>query len=330
MSKFRCTECFRPNSIPHEDEGHNVNCSHCNSIIHIPRPTYKNGTNIEGFLIVEWLGNGSLGEIYKAKQTSINHRIVALKIVTNEHIHCKKDMERFIREIKTVANLNHKNIATAFIAGQFEDGAYLASNYIEGATLDDMLQKGPIPEANAIQFSTGIAEALKYAWEVHQTLHRDLKPTNFMVDKNDHIYLVDMCVAKSLEILGDLTVPGMAIGTPYYISPEQTRAEEDLDNRTDVYGLGATFYQMVTGLPPYFDSGNHLEVAAKKLKEPPKNPKDINPEISDETNALILELMSIDKKDRPQTWDEVIEKLENLNYEEIKSEDKKPWWRFGM
>lgn len=323
MSKFRCPDCFRPNSIPESSDKTEISCNFCEKTIGLPKPTYAKDHDLSGFIIQEWLGNGSLGEIYLASQTSIDDRPTALKIVTNEHINSEEDMQRFFREIKLVAQLSHKHIATAFIAGKFEDGVYLASQYVEGKTLDDILAERDLSEEEIIEYSKGIASALKYAWEKHNILHRDLKPTNFMVDDKSHIFLVDMCVAKSLEILSDnITLQGNVMGTPYYISPEQASAEEDLDERTDMYGLGATMFQMVTGKPPFFNEGTHLEITAKKLSQQPEWPEGTEDKYSKELLDFIMRILSISREDRPGNWSDVIENLESLgSKEEETSED---------
>lgn len=324
MSKFRCPDCFRPNVIPKASEGSEISCNYCEKTINVPNPTYSPNHDLNGFVIQEWLGNGSLGEIYLAKQTSINSRPTALKIVTKDHIRSEEDMERFFREIKVVANLNHKHIATAFIAGKFDDGVYLASRYVDGKTLDEILSEKDLTEEEIVKYSIGIALALQYAWETHQILHRDLKPTNFMVDSSGHIFLVDMCVAKSLEILSDITMQGNVVGTPYYISPEQAAAESDLDEKTDMYGLGATMYHMITGHPPYFNEGTQLEIAAKKMRELPTWPEGTEDKFSQELLDTVMKLMAIKKEDRPENWSEALELLESLQStddEDVNSED---------
>lgn len=322
MSKFRCPDCFRPNSTP-KTEDTEISCTYCEKTISVPKPTYAVDQDLSGFVIQEWLGNGSLGEIYRAKQTSINDRPTALKIVTKEHIRSDEDMERFFREIKVVASLNHKHIATAFIAGKFDDGVYLASRFVEGKTLDDILSEKELSEEEIVSYSKGIALALQYAWEKHQILHRDLKPTNFMVDSSGHIFLVDMCVAKSLEILSDITLQGNVVGTPYYISPEQAAAESDLDEKTDMYGLGATMFHMITGHPPYFNEGTQLEIAAKKMRELPKWPEGIEDKFSKELLDTVMKLMAIDKADRPSDWNEAIELLDSLESSDEDTADVK-------
>ena len=324
MSKFRCPDCFRPNATPKNSDNSEITCVYCNKSINVPTPTYSPDHDLNGFVIQEWLGNGSLGEIYLAKQTSINDRPTALKIVTKEHIRSEEDMERFFREIKVVATLNHKHIATAFIAGKFDDGVYLASRYVEGKTLDEILSEKELTEEEIVKYSKGIALALQYAWERHQILHRDLKPTNFMVDSTGHIFLVDMCVAKSLEILSDITMQGNVVGTPYYISPEQAAAESELDEKTDMYGLGATMFHMITGHPPYFNEGTQLEIAAKKMRELPTWPEGTEDKFSQELLDTVMKLMAIKKEDRPADWNEAIELLESLEStddEEVESEE---------
>ena len=143
-----------------------------------------------------------------------------------------------------------------------------------------------------------------------------------MVDGKGHIFLVDMCVAKSLEILSDnITLQGNVMGTPYYISPEQASAGEYLYERTDMYGLGATMFQMVTGKPPFFNEGTQLEITAKKMRELPSWPEGTEGKFSKEFLDFIMRMLSISRDDRPGNWNDAIESLESLNSKEDASED---------
>ena len=305
--KFRCPQCFRKIAAESEHKGAQINCPACGYSMTVPESSFGIGTEIEGFTIERYLGSGAMGEVYLAKQSTMN-REVALKIMTNDSMTQEDDKERFVREVQTLAKLNHPNIVSAISAGEFEHGAFLAMTYITGSTVEDKVQRdGPMNEKDALNCIIAVADALKYAWDNRKILHRDIKPANFMIDDGGEVHLMDMGIAKSMESDYDITVAGMVMGTPYYMSPEQSAAEK-LDQQSDIYSLGASLYHMVTGNPPY-KGGSPMQIMAKKLSEDPEEPKRIKPEISDRMNTLIKKFMAIDKKKRVQDWDEAIELL---------------------
>lgn len=306
--KFRCQHCFRKIAADDDFRGEKINCPSCNRAIQVPSCQFGAGTEIGGFVIEQWLGNGAMGEVHLAKQTAMD-RLVALKIMTHDKMSEEDDQQRFVREIQTLAKLNHPNIVSAISAGEFEHGAYLAMNFVTGSTAEDKVNlEGPLSEKEALHCCISVAEALKHAWENGHILHRDIKPANFMIDEQNVIHLMDMGIAKSMDSDNDITMAGMVMGTPYYMSPEQAQAETNLDQRSDIYSLGASLYQMVTGVPPY-SGGTALQIMAQKIKEPPIDPQEINPELSDKMCKIIRKFMAIDLDRRPADWDEAIEIL---------------------
>jgi eukaryotic-like serine/threonine-protein kinase len=315
--KLRCPNCFIKIRASEEHKGTKVNCPRCERAIKIPSPKCGIGLNVGGFIIEQWLGNGAMGEVHLATQTSMN-RQVALKILPNECIEDDEDQHRFIREVKTLAKLNHPNIVAAISAGEFDGGSYLAMNYISGVTIEDeIIQNGPMSEKEAIRCCNILADALDYAWENNRLLHRDLKPANFMLDQKGNVHLMDMGIAKSMDSDFDLTVDGMVMGTPYYMSPEQACGEKNLDMRSDIYSLGASLYHMVTGTPPY-DKGTSMQVMAKKLIEPPIAPEMINENLSPRISTLIQKLMRIKLDERPKDWQAVIKLFNDMNSPNVK------------
>lgn len=306
--KLRCPHCFLKIAADEEHKGSKVNCPGCERVIHIPAPKCATGLDVGGFVIEQWLGNGAMGEVHLAKQTSMG-RMIALKILPDESVEEEEDKQRFIQEVHTLAKLDHPNIVSAISAGEFSGGAYLAMNFINGVTVEDKINKeGPLGEKDAIRYCITIAEALDYAWDNGSIIHRDLKPANFMVDYKDQIHLMDMGIAKSMENDLNLTVEGMVMGTPYYMSPEQASGEKKLDMRSDIYSLGASLYHMVTGFPPY-DKNTSLQVMAKKLSEPPKPAIELNPNLSKRMCKIVEKLMEIELSERPKDWSTVISLL---------------------
>ena len=323
--KLTCPHCFLKIDAREEHKGSKVNCPECNRIIHIPAPKCATGLNVDGFVIEQWLGNGAMGEVHLATQTSMG-RMVALKILPNECIESDEDTKRFIQEVRTLAKLDHPNIVSAISAGKFDGGTYLAMNFIDGITIEDKINKqGPILESDSLRYCIAIAEALDYSWNNSSIIHRDLKPANFMIDGKDKIHLMDMGLAKSMKNDLNLTVEGMVMGTPYYMSPEQASGERNLDVRSDIYSLGASLYHMVTGFPPY-NGMTSIQVMAKKLSDPPIPPEKHNPKLSPQLCKIIEKLMGIGLDDRPEDWQAALKLLKEKPSKKIKikTSSKKP------
>jgi len=206
---------------------------------------------IPGYQILARLGKGSMGIVYKARQTSVD-RIVAVKVLLDALAKNKEFIKRFEREAKIAAKLQHNNIVNAIDAGQIDGHHFFVMEYVEGATIKDELDQNKVfDEKVAIRVILAVAEAMKHA---HQRglIHRDIKPENIILCKDGNVKLADLGLARlTADEKWAMAEAGMAIGTPYYISPEQVRGQVDVDIRGDIYSLGATFYHMVTGRVPY-------------------------------------------------------------------------------
>ena len=206
---------------------------------------------IPGYQIMERLGRGSMGTVYKAKQISVD-RLVAVKVLLDSLAQNKEFIKRFEREAKIAAKLSHNNVVNAIDAGEVSGRFYFVMEYVEGLTIKDYLDQNKVfEEKEAIRIVLAVAEALKHA--SHRGLiHRDIKPENVILTKDGGVKLADLGLARLTDDeKWGLSEAGMAIGTPYYISPEQVRGQTDIDIRADIYSLGATFYHMVTGRVPY-------------------------------------------------------------------------------
>ena len=307
--KFNCPHCFRKVGADRELMGVKVNCPNCSGEMTVPVQRFPVDTDINGFIIEQWLGSGNEGEVYLANQTSMD-RQVALKIMLDKHDDAGEN-ERFMNEARTLAKLDHHNIVTAFEAGNCHGYHYLAMSYVKGETVDErIMRNGTISETEATTICRKVASALDYAWDDLNILHRDIKPGNIMIDVQGDIRLMDMGIAQNNEAAGEQK---MIIGTPYYMSPEQAGAKE-LDLRSDIYSLGSSLYHMVTGRPP-FDGMEAMEIVSHKRHNNPKPVEEINPNLSDECIDLVNKMMAIDPEDRFQTWPEC--------YYALKLNDKK-------
>jgi serine/threonine-protein kinase len=194
------------------------------------------GSPVEGYILLSQIGRGAMGEIYKAVQTSMD-RLVALKILSPKNVQNEKAKQRFVQEARTVARLNHPNIVQGYDVGVKNDVYYLAMEYIDGPTVGDLLRRGgAMDEKRALQIVLQVAGALEHAYR-HHIIHRDIKPDNVLLTRDGLVKLCDLGLAKdfSRKDSKEATSHGTAVGTPYYISPEQARGDEKVDTRSDQY-----------------------------------------------------------------------------------------------
>jgi serine/threonine-protein kinase len=271
---------------------------------------------IPGYEILGLLGQGGMGAVYKARQKSLD-RIVALKILPPRAAKDETFIKRFISEARTVAKLNHENIIAGIDVGEADGTYYFAMEHVEGESLARIIEReGPLDEKRALEIATQVARALEHAHK-HGLVHRDVKPQNILIAKNDVAKLCDLGLAKQT---GPNKSPsqsdggegaGIPLGTPHYLSPEQARGEADVDIRSDIYSLGATLYHALTGEPP-FDGQSPMVLMTKHLTEDPVPPRRRNPEVSKAASELVLRMMEKDKEDRPQSPTEVLEEIERV------------------
>src|SRR4051812_33981903 len=268
---------------------------------------------IPGYQILEKLGKGSMGIVYKGRQIAVD-RIVAVKILLDALAQNKEFIKRFDREAKIAAKLSHNNIVNAIDAGEVNGYHYFVMEYVEGHTIKDELDQNKIfDEKNAIEIVMAVAEALKHA---HQRglIHRDIKPENVILTKDGGVKLADLGLARlTADEKWAMSEAGMAIGTPYYISPEQVRGQVDVDIRADIYSLGATLYHMVTGCVPY-GGDTPSEVMRKHVD---KNisfipPDHVNTKLSAGVGMVVETMMAKNRENRYRNPDDLILDLKCL------------------
>lgn len=302
---FRCPGCDAEFEADLKLIGTESECPECHIRFVVPTPTPEEGMVIAGFKLKKRLGEGGMGEVWLADQVAMS-RQVAVKLLSPSLVSKEDFVQRFFHEVKMSGRLDHPNIITAFDAGQVQGFFYLAMGYVDGVELSDRLKiDRVIPELEALQIAREIATALDYAWSEHRILHRDIKPSNIMLDRKGHAKLMDMGISKSFKDAGDLTMSGTIVGTPYYISPEQGRADRDIDFRADVYSLGATLYHMVTGYFA-FDGETTMEIVSKHIHQPLIPPRQLNSNLSILTCALIEKMMAKKADERQASWKNVI------------------------
>jgi len=275
----------------------------------LPAPAKTAVRDIPGYEVLELLGEGGMGMVYKARQKSLD-RIVALKILPANAAKETSFIKRFISEARTVARLNHENIIAGIDVGEADGTYYFAMEHVEGESIAEMIERqGALEERFALTIAAQMARALSHAHK-HGLVHRDVKPQNILVTRNNLAKLCDLGLAKMQnETGGDPT--GVPVGTPHYLSPEQARGEADVDIRSDVYSLGATLFHMLCGQTP-FEGQSPMVLMTKHLTEEPPSPRRINPAVSKGAAELVARMMSKEKEDRHQTPDELLEDLERV------------------
>lgn len=266
---------------------------------------------IPGYQLQRKIGAGAMAVVYLAKQVSLD-REVAVKVLPKRLSANEEFVERFYREGKAAAALNHNNIVQAIDVGEAGGYHYFAMEYVEGRTVyDEIAEEKVYDEAEAIRVIRQVAQALLHAHE-RDIIHRDVKPKNIMLTRDRVAKLADMGLARAAsDVEAAMTEAGRAYGTPYYISPEQIRGEVHIDGRADIYSLGATAYHMVTGRVP-FEGATPSAVMHKHLKEPMTPPDHLNTRLTGGLAATIEKMMAKKRDQRYPSCRELIEDLDLL------------------
>jgi serine/threonine protein kinase len=265
---------------------------------------------IPGYEILGRIGQGAMGSVYKAKQVSMD-RIVAVKVLAGRYSKDRSFVERFLREARAVAKLNHENVISGIDVGELNGFHYFVMEFVDGAPASSLLKKeGKLSEKRCLEIGQHVARALAHAHK-HGIVHRDVKPENVMITTAGVAKLCDLGLAKQAKGDAGATMDGQSVGTPNYISPEQARGEENIDIRSDIYSLGCTLYHMAVGATP-FDGPNPMVVMTKHVTEWAEPPKKRNPALSEGFNALIQKMMQKRREDRPQDPEAVLAAIESL------------------
>jgi serine/threonine protein kinase len=274
--------------------------NHLDSIAKSGRTTMSEQGNqrIGDYEILGVLGAGGMGQVFKVRNV-ISDRIEAMKIILPDLAGRQDLAERFLREIKLLAGLNHPNIAGLRTALTLNNQLVMIMEYVEGTTVSAQLEKGPLPVPDAVNYIRQVLEALSFAHQ-HNIIHRDIKPSNMMVTPEGVVKLMDFGIARSGES-SDLTETGMALGSLYYMSPEQVKGQPT-DSRSDLYSVGASLYEMVTGERP-FKADSSYSLMAAHVQQPPKPPIELRANLPGALNQIILLAMAKEPGQRFQTAD---------------------------
>lgn len=239
--------------------------------------------------VLEELGRGGMGAVYKAVQLSLD-RPVALKMIHARYGRLQREMERFWREAKTAARVQHGNIVQIYEAGQLHGQSYFAMEYVEGHDMEEATADGPLSAEQAARYVVRVARAVHHL-HTHGVLHRDLKPSNILIDNQDEPKVTDFGIARPLQDERTETTTGTVLGSPCYMAPEQATPEMGrVGPWTDVYGLGAVLYRLLTGRPP-FDGRNVLDTMLQAVISTPPRPSTLNPRVPPMLEAICLKCL---------------------------------------
>jgi len=269
----------------------------------------KSSQKIPGYRIIKKLGAGAMASVFLAEQTRL-HRLVAIKVLPRRFSEDSNFIDRFYKEGRAAAKLNHPNIVQAYDVNHAGDHHYFVMEYVEGETVYDRIQKRKrIPEDEAIAMLIQSAMALHHAHE-KGFVHRDIKPKNLMLTSSNQVKVADLGLARNVEdVEAAEQEKGRAYGTPFYISPEQIRGELNIGPAADIYGLGATAYHMVTGHVP-FSGKNPSDVMRQHLKTELKPPDQANPALTSGFCQVIEMMLAKNRAERYVSAADLVTDLE--------------------
>lgn len=259
---------------------------------------------IPGYEVTGRLGAGAMGEVFLARSQASGGE-VALKLVTTALMDRPDLLKRFEREVKILSTLRHPNIAGAIDSGHYGGRLYLAMEYVRGPTLSSLLKvAGAFSEVDALRITMQVANALDYAWRKSGLIHRDIKPSNLLAvpeadgAEGERVKIIDYGLARSTDSEDmSMTMTGMVMGTPNYMSPEQIRGEKELGPQADMYALGCTLFHLLTGRLP-FPGNAPAQVMAAHLNDPIPDPGILVPSLTAATRHLVMTCLAKDPKKR--------------------------------
>ncbi len=287
------------------------------------------GREISGYRILDRIGRGGMGTVYRALQTSLD-RVVALKVLAPHLVKNTNFVNLFIREARSAGALSHPNIVQVYDVGVQEDIYFFSMEYIPEGSVEDLLNRhGPIPLARALRLVHDAAQGLQYAEQVG-IIHRDIKPGNLMIGTGGVVKIGDLGISRTTEGAGQASQKDGVSGSPHYIAPEQARGF-DIDGRVDIYSLGCSFYQVLSGTTP-FRGSTPREVILKHLKEDPQPVGDRVEGLPSDVARLVHHMMAKNAAERVRGAGELIQLLEPVlrKYPDESSGDVAPAKSFGL
>ena len=311
-----CYRCERDVELVTDEDSNAQVCPICGTIIIHSANHLPEGTILGGFQIIGELGRGGMGIVYRARQLNLE-RDVALKVLSDDLANDLEFVDRFFKEARSAASLNHPNIVQVFDAGRTPEGiSYFAMELIEGETLEVHIDNnGNVSPEDSLKIAVKIADALNYAWKSQQLTHGDIKPDNIILTNNvGGAKLADLGLAKC--VYDEASDDGI-MATPLYAPPEVIRGElQKIGYRSDMYSFGVTLFQMLTGEPPFPD-GDPEMVFQMHLTEKPPSLYDFNEKFSPALVSLCAQLMAKEPEERPESWEDVHNHLKQIKDPEV-------------
>lgn len=268
----------------------------------------KVGGSFGDYDLLSEVARGGMGVVYKARQSSLN-RIVALKMVLAERRESTLEHDRFLIEARAVARLNHPHIVPIYEVGERKGQPYFTMEYFSGGSLREQLEKLRGDRRAIARMMVIVARAVEHAHR-RGILHRDIKPTNVLLDERGEPHVTDFGLAKQLDEQSDLTQAGAIVGTPSYMAPEQAQGQTDLTTAVDVYGLGSMLYEMLTGRPPFKRSTPFETMMAVLSSQEPQRPRQLTAEIEPDLETICLKALEKDPLARYGSADALADDLE--------------------
>jgi serine/threonine protein kinase len=307
-----CPHCQNPIQVEEISSVKEILCPACGSSFHLdPAATVawnpKEGQRKLGkFELIDVVGFGAFGTVFKAHDPELD-RIVAIKVPRSGNLATGEDLNRFLREARSVAKLRHPSIVPVYEVGQADSMPYLVSEFVQGVTLADLLTARRLTPDTAATLVAEVADALQYAHD-QGVVHRDVKPSNILLDNDNHPHLMDFGLAKREAGEVTMTLDGQVLGTPAYMSPEQAGGEgHKVDGRSDVYSLGVILYQLLTGELPF--KGNARALLHQVQHEDPPALRKLAKELPRDLETICLKAMAKDREQRYGTARELADDL---------------------
>jgi serine/threonine protein kinase/Tfp pilus assembly protein PilF len=313
-SRF-CKKCATPLPLPVPED-----LARAATLLY-PSPSLEltPGTTFAGrYLVIEDLGKGGMGKVYKVLDQEIKEK-VALKLIKPEIAADRETIERFQNEIKITRRITHKNVCRMYHLGRENDNYYITMEFIRGQNLKKIIR---MTREMSLEATLNIVQQVCHGLiEAHRLgiVHRDLKPQNIMIDEDGDVRIMDFGIASSIDTKG-ATLPGMMIGTPEYMSPEQIDGGQT-DARSDIYSLGIIIYELLTGKTP-FSGDTPWSVAFKHKNDLPHDPREINPRIPESMSRVILKCLEKQKERRYQSAEELLADLASIDEQYTRAETR--------